>query len=234
MPDRGTLGVEQIAAWQLNGQYPAPWTTAQARWCQVTFEVEQQAALRHLPGDVGRPVPCYARLFILDAADGPAGPFKLATLMVGGRYRMLPRNVPAAGVVDGPFEAVAGAFGAPYSEGSITLAQADGEAIATVSTGGEILASVRLPALRAIDPTMLRWDLWLGFAGPGDNIDLIEYGPQPEARQAFLSKQATLETSTGLPRDSTWRQLRNINTISACYAEGAITLTAPEIREALT
>lgn len=234
MPDRGTLGVDHIAAWQLNGRYPAPWEIANARWCQVTFEVEQQAALRHLPGDVGRPVPCYARLFVLDADDGPAGPFRLATLMVGGRYRMLPRNVLAAGIADGPSQAVAGAFGAPFVEGAITLEHGDAEARATVSAGGELLATLRLPALRAIDPTMLRWDPWLGYAGPGDNIDLIEYGPQPEARDAFLSKQATVETNTALPRDNTWRQLRNINTISACYASGGLTLSAPEIREALT
>lgn len=234
MPDRGTLGVEHIAAWQLSGRYPAPWEIARARWCQVTFEVEQQAALRHLPGDVGRPVPCYARLFVLDAADGPAGPFQLATLMVGGRYRMLPRNVLAAGIVDGPFQAVAGAFGAPFAEGIITLTQHDGEATATVSAGSDLLATLRLPALRAVDPTMLRWDLWLGYAGPGDNIDLIEYGPQPEARETFLSKQATVETNAGLPGDNPWRQLRNINTISACYAAGGLTLTAPEIKEALT
>ena len=147
---------------------------------------------------------------------------------------MLPRNVLAAGVVDGPFQALAGAFGAPFSEGAITFDQRAGEVSATVSADGELLAPVRLPALRAIEPSMLRWDLWLGYAGPGDNIDLIEYGPQPEAHEAFLSKQGAVETNVALSRENPWRQLRNINTISACYAAGSLTLSAPEIREALT
>jgi hypothetical protein len=137
-------------------------------------------------------------------------------------------------VVDGAFEAVAGAFGAPSGEGRITLERSEGGVSATVAAGGEWLATARLPALRAIDPTMLRWDPWLGYAGPGDNIDLIEYGPHTAAGEAFLSKAATVESNTALPRESIWRQLRSINTISACYAAGALTLSAPEIREALT
>jgi hypothetical protein len=204
-----------------------------ARWCQVTFEVAQQAALDALPEDVSRPVPCYARILVLEAADGPAGPFKLATLMVGGRYRMLPRNVLAAGVVEGPLKALAGAFGAPYEAGIITLERSGSTISASVTAGGDLVTSLTLPDARAIDPAMLRWDAWLGVAGPGDNIDLVEYGPRPEMREAFLSKGALVETPASLPKTNAWRRLRNVNTISACYAEGEFTLSAPEVQQAL-
>lgn len=205
-----------------------------ARWCQVTFEVEQGAALAALPSDLTRPIPCYARIFVLDAEDGPAGPFKVATLMVGGRYRMLPRNVLVAGVVDGPLKAVEGAFGAPFGTGTVSLQREGGSITASIMTGGETMASLALPDARAIDPAMLRWDAWLGFAGPGDNIDLVEYGPRPEIREAFLSKGARIETPSSLAKTNVWRRLRNLNTISACYAEGQFTLSAPQIQQALT
>lgn len=205
-----------------------------ARWCQVTFEVAQDAGLEMLPSDLTRPIPCYARIFLLDAADGPMGPFKLATLMVGGRYRMLPRNVLVEGVIDGPLKAVAGAFGAPFGAGEISLDRVGGSISASIIAGSEAVASLTLPDTRAIDPAMLRWDAWLGFAGPGDNIDLVEYGPRPEIRDAFLSKGALVETPSTLAKTSAWRRLRNLNTISACYAEGQFTLSAPEVQQALT
>jgi hypothetical protein len=233
VPDRGLLDPAAITAAPLGGKFAAPWTMNDARWCQVTFEVAQQAALESLPGDVSRPVPCYARIFVLEAKDGPAGPFKLATLMTGGRFRMLPRNVLVEGVVEGPLGAVTAAFGAPFGAGTISIERSDGVICASVKSGEELVASLTLPEARAIDPAMLRWDAWLGFAGPGDNIDLVEYGPQPEIRAAFLSKGACIETPGSLPATNMWRRFRNLNTISACYAEGGMTFTAPEVQQAL-
>jgi hypothetical protein len=233
VPDKGLLDPSTVTAGILRGTHPAPWDVAHASICQITFEVEREAALSFLPGEVSRPVPCYARLFVLDAEDGPAGALKLAALMVGGRYRMLPRNVLAAGVVDGPANAVAAAFGAPFATGRISVERAGSTLTAEVREAGELVATVVLPDLRAVDPAMLRWDPWLGFAGPGDNIDLVEYSPRPQLTGAFLSKGATLDTPSSLSHDYVWRRLRNLNTISACYAEGSLTLTAPEPQEAL-
>lgn len=233
MPDRGLLDPNDITAVMLRGKHPAPWDLAQATICQVTFEVAQDAALAVLPGDVTRPVPCYARLFLLDATDGPAGPFRMAALLAGGRFRMLPRNILARAVIDGPVEAVAGAFGAPFVPGAVSLTRDASRVTATVSEGGTTVAEVVLPELRAVDPSMLRWDAWLGFAGPGDNIDLIEYGPKPQPRNAFLSKRASVAMPGTLAPDSLWRAFRNLNTISACYAEGPLTLTAPDVQQAL-
>jgi hypothetical protein len=233
MPDRGLLDPNDITAVMLRGKHPAPWSVANATICQVTFEVAQGAALAALPGDVTRPIPCYARLFLLDAADGPAGPFRMAALLVGGRFRMLPRNVLVRAVVDGPLDAVSGAFGAPFMAGGLSLRRDGARVTATIAEGAETVAEIVLPELRAVDPSMLRWDAWLGFAGPGDNIDLIEYAPKPEPRTAFLSKGATVTMLPSAASGDPWAAFRNLNTISACYAEGPLTLTAPDVQQAL-
>ncbi len=231
MPDRGLLERSSLTPVALGGGHPAPWQIAQARWAQLTFEVTQTAALEALPGDVGRPVPCYARLFVLDAADSPVGPFRLAALMAGGRYRMLPRNVLVQGVVDGTVEAIAGAFGSPFAGGRISLERTGTRAIATIAVDGQLVATLVLPELRAIDAGMLRWDAWLGFAANNGAVELIEYGPRPAPREAFLSKGATLDTPADLGRANPWRRFRNLNTVSSCFVEGGLTLSAPEVQQ---
>jgi hypothetical protein len=92
---------------------------------------------------------------------------------------------------------------------------------------------VEIPALEAVDTTMLRWDAWLGFARDGETLQLIEYGPQPRASEAFLSKGARVEMSPALPREHRWRLLRNLNTISACYLEGEASFTVPQVQQAI-
>ncbi|MGI8927035.1 MAG: hypothetical protein ACR2HN_10365 [Tepidiformaceae bacterium] len=233
MPDRGLLERNSIHPGNLGGATPAPWTLPGARWAQLTYEVAKQAALESLPGDVGRPVPCYARLLLLDAPQSPAGPFRLAALMVGGRYRLMPRNVLVEGVVDGPLEAFSGAFGSPFRAGPVSLERAGAVVEGGVAVGGDLLAELRLPALYAIEPGMLRWDAWLGYAAGDGVVQLIEYGPRPEPEEAFLSKNATLVTPAALPRSHLWRRFRNLNTISACYLEGDLTLTAPEVQQVI-
>ncbi|MFN0147045.1 MAG: hypothetical protein ACKVT1_11080 [Dehalococcoidia bacterium] len=233
MPDRGLLERTGIEAAPLSGER-APWTFSDARWAQLTFEVSQPAALAHLPADAARPVPCYARLFILDAAASPAGPIKLAALLTGGRFRMLPRNVLTDAIVDGPVAAVAAAFGSPFRAGRVTLTRTGQVVEATVADGDSLLATLTLPALRAVDPAMLRWDAWLGFAAEGADVQLIEYTPEARPTEAFLSKNGELDTPSTLARTHLWRTFRNLNTISACYEEGTLTLSAPETQQSIT
>lgn len=233
MPDRGLLERPLNVATPPGEGPPPPWHIASARWAQITFEVSKAAALGAMPGEVSRPVPCYARLFVLDALDSPAGPLRLAALLVGGRYQLMPKNLLVEAIVDGPAGAVAAVFGGGFRPGSVAFDREGSAVRATVSAGAESLALLTLPALRAVAPTMLRWDPWLGFARHNGAIDIIEYGPRPEAREAFLSKGATLETPPELPRSHTWRQFRNLNTISGCYVEGVLTLTAPVVQQTL-
>lgn len=233
MPDRGCLALATIPLPTAAGGPPPPWRLPAARWAQITFEVARHAALEEMPVDTTRPVPCYARLFVLDASDSPAGPFRLAALLVGARYKMLPRNVLVEGVIDGPVDAVQSAFGARFVSGSVLLEREGPVARATIARES-LLATLTLPELRAIEPNMLRWDPWLGFADSDGVAKLAEFGPRPEIDVAFLSKHATLDPAPDLPRSDPWRRLRNINTVSACYAEGALSLTTPEIQPDLT
>ena len=232
MPDRGLLDTRAVQAAALRGDH-LPWTFGGARWAQLTFEVSQPAALERMPPDVARPVPCYARLFILDAAESPAGAVKLAALFTGGRYRMMPRNILTDAIVDGPLEAVEAAFGGPFRAGRVTLDRTAGRLTATVADEQALLATLTLPTLRAVDPAMIRWDAWLGFATQGSDVHLIEYTPEAGPSQAFLSKGGALDTPSTLPRNHRWRMFRNLNTISACYEEGTLTLSAPVIQQAI-
>lgn len=234
MPDRGQLDPATLPVLPPAPIGGNPWRIESARWAQITFEVGKEAALETLPCAVSRPVPCYARLFVLEAGDSPAGPFRMAALLSGGRYKMMPRNVLVEGIVDGPIEAIRTAFGAPFEAGRVSLEHDGARLSATVAQGAEGLATLMLPELVAIEPSMLRWDAWLGFATKDGAPSLIEYAPQPTVATAFLSKHATLETPATLPRTHAWRKFRNLTTISACYATGALTLTAPTPQEPAT
>ena len=233
MPDRGLLEATSLAPTAIAPTKPAPWAIPDARWAQLTYEVNQQAALATLPGDTGRPVPTYARLFVLEAGDSPVGPFKLASLMVGSRFKLLPRNVLVDAIVDGPVADIAAAFGSPFRAGSVSLERDGVRVVANVGDADGPLATLTLPELYAIDPGMLRWDPWLGYADQDGQVALVEYGPRPQPAEAWLTKGATLETGPGLARTHRWRTFRNLNTISACYVEGALELTAPEVQQTL-
>jgi len=230
VPDRGLLDRPPSPVGPLLRH--AGWMLTGVRLAQLTFEVDREAALAVLPTEASRPVPCYARLVVLEAEGSPAGPIRLAALLAGARYKMFPRNVLVDGIVDGPVEAFAAAFGGPFRQGSVTLTKREAEVTATVAADGEDLGRLVLPAARAVEPSMLRWDAWLGYAASGGAVQLIEYAPRAEIREAFLSKGATLGTSAALPRTHVWRRFRNLKTISACYFEGDLWLSAPEFQQA--
>jgi hypothetical protein len=124
---------------------------------QLTFEVNREAALGFMPCDVSRPVPCYARLIVVDAQASPAGPVRIAALFVGGRYRMMPRNMLVEAIVDGDVDVVAAALGSPYRAGTVTLERTDSQLAAGVASSEGQLARLALPALSA-GSRMLRWD----------------------------------------------------------------------------
>ncbi|MGH2610142.1 MAG: hypothetical protein ACRDHF_13765, partial [Tepidiformaceae bacterium] len=165
MPDRGLLEWERVVAGPAGPHDDgATWSLSGVRLAQITFEVNREAALGFMPCEVSRPVPCYARLIVVDSQASPAGPLRMAALFVGGRYRMLPRNMLVEAIVDGDAGAVTAALGSPYRPGTVTLEREDGRLVASVTAAEGRLAQLTLPALSAVDPAMLRWDPWLGFA----------------------------------------------------------------------
>lgn len=229
MPDRGLLERETVETTPL-GDSPRALALTDARWAQITFEVSQKAAVAFMPCDVSRPIPCYARLMVAEGQHFGQR-LALAVLSVGGRYRMMPRNVLVQAVVDGDVAALTGVLGSGVMAGTVALTRAGGALHGEVSAPGEQLAQIALPALFAIEPTMLRWDAWLGFAEHGGSAVITEMLISAESRTAYLSKGATIEMGESLPRMHTWKTLRNLLTVSACYAEGTFTIGAPEIQQ---
>jgi len=232
MPDRGLLNISTLDGLPALDDSRADWKLTGVRWCQATFEVDRDAVLSVLPCDVSRPIPCYARLFIAVAEGGPHGAMGVAILSAGSRNEMMPRNVVVQRLVDGPVAAAERAFGGPVQRGKITLERADGGVIATVADETRALATVRLPDLRPIDDAMLRWDPWLGYAQGPEGPEMIELGLKAMPRAPFLSRKSQVEPAPGLPRTDIWNRFRNLNTISACFVEGDLTLQAARLRAA--
>jgi hypothetical protein len=227
MPDRGLRKPTETA--DVSFGTGRPLALESARWLQITFEVEKQSALEAMPCEVGRPIPPYARLLVAEA-----GGRRLALLSVGGRYQMMPRNVVVASVSDGFGEQLAATFGTGASPGSISL-EREGEVVrATVNNDDGLLATVTLPKIYAIEPSMLRWDGIVAMAREDGSPVIAELAPTATIGAAFLSKGAELETPSGLARGHQWRRLRSIGTISACYAEGTLDFGAPAVRQAWT
>lgn len=225
MPDRGQRKIAGSAG-QLTDR--SVWELPGARWLQVTFEVSRDAVLAALPCDLTRTVPCYARLLVVDAPESPAGPLRMAALLAGGRFEMQPRNVLVQGVAGSGTPALSSAFGEGFVSGEVTLTR-EGASV-DASVGGD-LARITVPAMRAVDATMLRWDPWIGVAAADGSARLVDYTIEPAIDQAFLAKGVTMET--GAARDSHWHAFRCLNMISACYAEGTLVFGERATREAV-
>ncbi|GIW15212.1 MAG: hypothetical protein KatS3mg063_1065 [Tepidiforma sp.] len=215
MPDRGLRAIEGLA--------PSPFDAGPleiaGRWVQVTFEVDRDAAMRWMPADVTRPVPCYGRLLAVDGESG-GRPMRFAALALGGRFRMMPRNVLVEAVTaDG---AALPALAGPALAGDVRMdAESDGLAIA-ITTAEGVLAEARLPAPYAIEPAMLRWDGWVVYAPNNGGTALAEALVEVRATAARLSKGALFAPGPAADRSSPWRQLRSLLPISACAVEGVL------------
>lgn len=224
MPEFGTLAAAEVTAPVADGRYPAPWELKDARVAQITFEVAKASALAYLPPDMSRPLPTYGRLIIVAAPASPAGAVTIAALSVSGRYAMTPRNVAVQLVVDGPAEAVAGAFGGPVVEGAVRLDVDGTGVVGEISSAGSPAARLHFPTPHPVDPAMLRWDQWVTYRSADDHLDLIGFALEVGATSAALSKGATIETDAGRGRSDLWRRLASRKVISACYVQGTVTL----------
>lgn len=217
MPDRGQ---RTLAEYVTAGAPGGSCRIERARLLQVTFEVDRDAALALLPDDVTRPIPCYARLLVVEDEERAAASF--AVLALGGRFRMLPRNVFVAGVAAEPGDAAQGLPG-QWLAGSAAIRRGGHEVTAEVEVDGRTVASVRLPAPFAIDPGMLRWDSWVVGVTEQGAPALAESPFEVRAEQAWLSRGFSVEAGQGLDRASPFRRLRPLLPVSACLVEGAVT-----------
>ncbi len=219
MPDKGSRDIDGLAPERFAA---GPLEVEQGTIIQVTFEVDRDAALRWMPAEVTRPIPCYGRLLVVDG-QGRAGPVRLAALAVGGRFRMMPRNVLVEAVTESS-DALPALQG-PTRAGVVEIEREAGDLLVRIRAEGGELGTARLPAPYAIDPAMLRWDGWVVYGRRGDGGPaLAEATVQVAATAAWLAKGATFTSDAGVERASPWRQLRSLLPISACVVEGGITI----------
>ena len=202
-----------------------------AQWVQVTFEVDQAAALAYMPAEVTRPIPCYARLLVAEGSTGRER-LALAILGVGGRFRMMARNMHVDSLATGG--AAAGTLTSQHHRGAVTLTRTGLEIAAAVDSSSGGVANIRLPQMYEVEPSMLRWDPWLTIAAtPAGAAAIAEVAVSAAVGRAYLSKAARVELNADLPRAHPWQQLRNLQTISACYAEGSLLFGPPVIQQEL-
>lgn len=217
MPDRGLRSVEGLAP----AGFDAGPLVIDGRWLQLTFEVDRDAALRWMPADVTRPIPCYGRLLVA-LGEGERGRLEFAVLSVGGRFRMMPRNVLVEAVSVGGTRLPA--LWGPLRAGEVEVARVGEDFLVQVRREGKPLVEASFPRPYAVDQSMLRWDGWVVYASEGGRDVLAEAPVEVSATAAWLSKGAAMTPAGGLDRAEPWYQLRTLLPISACMAEGRLAI----------
>jgi hypothetical protein len=228
MPDSGTRDPSSFDGLAALGGAD-PWELPGARLVQLTYEVAKDAALAALPATLSRPVPCYARVSVIDAPSAPAGPFRAALLLLGARHLLLPGSFLVDLVVEGEAGALGARLGGVPRAGRIAIEREAARVRAEIAADEGPLARLELPALEAVPPGMLRFDPWLALARDGERRALVRTLLEVGRAEAFLARRASLETAPGLPRRHAWRSLASLGTISAAQVEGDLRLAARDV-----
>jgi hypothetical protein len=223
MPDRGLRSFDGLSLPEL--EPTASLILPDARWLQVTFEVDRDTALSYLPCAVSRPIPTYARVLFVSAAE-----LKFAVASAGGRYRMMPRNVVISAV--SPGNLLGATFGSGSTDGIASLVR-DGARLEASASINAATFSTTVNSLYAIEPSMLRWDPYLVVGKTETGPELAEVTLTAIPERAFLSKSVTMDAGQDAKNGHPWRRLRSLGLISACYVEGALTFSSPQTQEPL-
>jgi Acetoacetate decarboxylase (ADC) len=201
--------------------YPQPpWTLPHAEILQVVIEVDTEAALDHLPTQLSRPVPAYAKLIVARYPESPLGPFAEAMLMVACRNRARWLQFVAATMVDDSAvaEATAALWSYPREGGTIDLTRVGNHVHASVAGRDGPILDLDLANIYAVDPAMIRYDVTVTLrADQGGNPEVLIVSAAPDVQEGWLAKGAKVTYPHNAP-DSPWTRLRNLNTISSTYA----------------
>jgi Acetoacetate decarboxylase (ADC) len=201
--------------------YPKPpWKLPGAEVLQVVFEVDNEAALDHLPAQLTRPVPAYAKLIVTRYPESPMGAFAGAALMVACRNRARWLQFIAATIVDQPqiANATAALWSQPGEMGMVTLMRTGNHVHASLARDAGPILDIDLPNIYAVDPAMIRYDVTVTLrAQKGSAPEVLIVSAAPDVRDGWLAKGAEV-TYHDTAADSPWVRLRNLNTISSTYA----------------
>jgi hypothetical protein len=233
MPDPGRAGPENylLQIPSSKPDYPElPWKCTGVTMLSVSFEVHKDVLLDRLPREFNRTVPPYCRLFVIDHAESPVGPFREAILALGCRYNMRPSAFVTASLTNQAKVLAAGLRerGFPSALGTIELEVGADQARATISDQDGPLLSVIIPALQTIEPGRLAYDHINAFRTTGTNgslqAELVVLSPDVEIEQAAISKSAPIAYLG--TRNTVWHILRSRNVISSQVVRGTRTFAA--------
>jgi hypothetical protein len=203
------------------GPYPPPpWKLPGAEVVQVTIEVDAEAALDHLPAQLSRPVPPYAKLVVARYPESPLGPFAQAALLVACRHRVRWLQCVAACLIDQPPVAAAARalWAYPCQVGRIALERAGNQVRASVAAGDRPILDLELPNIYAVDPAMIRYDVTVTLRPLADKPpEVLIVSAPPAPKEGWLAKGARVRYHDPAD-DNPWLRLRNLHTISSTYA----------------
>lgn len=231
MPQFGRIALDTIAAIEANGAAPAaPWPLPRVTAQVVTFEVDVDGALDHLPAMLARPAPPYARILVLDVPESPVGPYREAQLLVSCRYLMLPRQYLAASVVTSPAAAAGAARNWHYHAevGEVSLSRTGSDFIGEVRTASGVRITIASPAAQVTSPTVIRYDPTVIARSIEGTPTVVTVSAEPGAvHDAWLAVGTTVEYSGG-SRTDPWLRLRSRNPITCTIAVADFVLPEPK------
>jgi hypothetical protein len=218
---RMTGGRQQLSTPPETSGYPQlPWKLPGVEVLQVIIEVDAEAALDHLPTQLTRPVPAYAKLIVARYSASPLGPFAEAMLMVACRSRARWLQFVAATIIDHSHVAEASAklWSYPREVGTVGLTRLGSQVHASVAGRHGPILDLDLPNIYAVDPAMIRYDVTVTLRTfMGSDPEVLIVSAAPNVQEGWLAKGARVTYHNTAP-DSPWTRLRNLNTISSTYA----------------
>ncbi len=148
MPLFGTLDVASALADAptMADLAPDTWTLPGVEVVQVSYEVDEAAALAVTPPACHPSIPPYATFSILSCPESPHGPFNLSMVRLIVRAGIRPRGLLLAAHTDNPAvaRALASGWGYRVAEAEVGFSRRYGTIGGTVTIGAETALDVRL------------------------------------------------------------------------------------------
>lgn len=222
MPQFGRLTAASAISPAASAASNLPWKVPGATAQMVTFEVDVQATLDHLPDILSRPAPPYVRLMLVDYPASPIGAYREAMLLISCRYMMLPRQYVAASIVtsEAARDATQANWNYQSEVGQIEMTREGSRFTATVKAPNGLTISVDSQDAQETGNAVIRYDpiVVVRAGDEGGSPGLAAIWADPDAvHEAWLARDTTVSYSGG-DRQGPWWKLRSLNPITSTIA----------------
>jgi acetoacetate decarboxylase len=228
MPDHGLLTEDRLphAAPTIAPLYPAPpWPLPGARVLKVIFETDKEPVLNWLPPKLTRSAPPYATVIVEHFPKTPVGPFTLASQYIGCRAGFFIRAFALQAIVDNPLAltALREVWGIPAVLGEVQLRARKGDARATVSRDGAVLAELSVAETQSMAPEVARFDPVLSLRmtpsvqeGKPPAVEMVQIDPDYHIKEVHRGRGEVRYGATN-GTGASWGVLPVRNIVSAVY-----------------